>query len=233
MTKDELTTRSPARSLINGDTLTEENVGEAIDLALEELNETDNNLKIDAVIKNLLGLKKLTDFSLSKLWYGYEKWWVRTGQSTKRGDTFVDYMEVVNGIKPLQLKRYISVWRCREEMGVPDTFGELPLTYQVDISTKLLEDGFDPDEGQWDELLEAQNTGHLSAIIRKIKGTEPTKGSYVTYLERSGDIVCYHQDQRVHVGFLKRVEDAEDALERRVLEKMKSRAINGMGLIEH
>lgn len=229
---DELAPLSPSKALINGDTITEENVKDAINSALNELNKTNDNRKIDQILTNLFGLEKITKFAIAQLLYGYEKWWDETGQAEKRGDTFKDYFESVHSGNLVVMRRYITVWKYRDAGMFPSEAELLPVTYQQDIATKLLDEGYELTEEQWDSLIDSQNTGQLSKRIREIKGKEPTKASYLMYLERDGNVVCWHQDERFFVGFLKPPEQADTDLERRVLEKVRTRALNNLGLIE-
>ena len=97
--KDELTVFSPASTVINGDVITIENVDAAIEHALEELNKTGDNEKIDSMIRNLVGLEKISKFALAHIFAGYQEWWEKTKQSEKKGDSFNDYMQAVNDVE--------------------------------------------------------------------------------------------------------------------------------------
>jgi len=229
---NEIITNSPARLLINGETITADNIDSEIDNVIAELQKTNDPTIMDNAITTMIGLSKVSLFSLAHLLYGYNLWWLDTNQDDVRGDTFEDYIQSVHGLNPTVMGRYVSIWHHRMAGEFPDEIKALPLTFQSDIATKLLDEGYNPTEEEWEDLADAPNTSHLNRVIREIKGKPPTKASYVGYLERNGDIVFWHQDQRFNCGYIKLPEMADDDLERRVLEKVKARAIKGLGLKE-
>jgi len=228
---DEIQVTSPARMFINGETLTPENIDSGIEYELAELNKTNDSHVIDNAITTMIGLSKISIFSTAHLLYGYQNWWERTDQNNIKGDTFDDYIESVHGITPTTTRRYISIWHKRDAGLFPDEIINRPIKDQQAIADTI-DQGYSISEEQWEMLKDAGNNTEILKILREIKGKSPTKASYVGYLERTGDIVYWHQDTRVHVGYLRLPEMAENDLERAVLEKAKARAVSGMGLIE-
>lgn len=228
---DEIQVTSPARLFINGETLTAENVDKEIDNVLQELRKTNDPTVVDNAISTMIGLSKVSLFSLAHLLYGFNLWWLDTEQDKARGDTFEDYIESVHGLNPTVMGRYVSIWHKRDTGQFPKAITMRPIKDQQAIADAL-DQGYEISEEHWEELEDASNNTQVHAILRKIKGKEPTKASYVGYLERSGDVVYWHQEQRFHVGYIKPVEQAENELERKVLEKVKARALSGLGLIE-
>jgi hypothetical protein len=228
---NEIQTTSPARLLINGETITGDNIDKEIENVIAELRTTNDTAVVDNAITTMIGLSKISLFSLAHLLYEFNLWWLDTDQENIRGDTFEDYIESVHNLNPTVMGRYISIWHMRANGMFPDGIENRPIKDQQAIA-KALEQGYEISDEQWDELRDAGNTNEVNKILREVKGKEPTKASYVGYLERSGDIVFWHQEQRVHVGFIKNPDDADNEFERKVLEKAQARAINGMGLIE-
>ena len=235
MKEKDIETYTPARLLIDGQTLTQQDFEQAIDDVIAELDTTDNRDAVDNAITTMVGLNTVSKFGLSKLMYYYSKWWERTEQSVIHGDTFDDYISSTHGLDPTVMKRYASVWHKRDTGAFPKEIWDRPIKDQQEIASTL-DQGYEITEEQWQAIIDAPTGNSGSAIIRNVtreaKNKPPSKSAYVPYLERSGDIVVWHLEEPYNVGHLKNPKLATNPIERKVLDKIWTRAISGMGLIE-
>ena len=227
---DSIEVVSPARALIDGNTITETDIEGAIDEMLVALNETNNPEYMDNAIETMIGMNKFSMFGLAKILYGYSNWWERTNQDEVRGDTFEDYINAQHGLNPIVMSRYISIWHKYETKQFPDEIKNRPLKDQQEIAS-VIDQGYEITEDDWRQLIEAQNDTAVRQITRRLKGKKARKSAYVPYLERSGDITIWHLDSKYHVGFLKNPKDTDDPIEKKVREKIWNRAISSLGLI--
>ena len=219
-----------AKVLLDGTTIKAGDVEVAIDDVLKELHSSGDTEGIDRAITSLIGMSKFSIFYLSKALHGYNLWWVDTDQDEIRGDNFYDYVISEHGFNNrLVVERYVSLWSHYERNTLPKEIKERPLSEQIAI-VKVLESGKKFTKNDWGKLTKASNGAEVRRILRKIQGKKPSKGSYEPHLQRDGTIVVYHQGMKVVWGKIK-LPNGGDAIEQRVLEKMRTRAINGLGLI--
>jgi len=216
------------RMLIDGSTLTAVDVERAIDDVIIELNETGDVHGVNNALETLIGMSKFSVFYQCKILHGFSKWWVKTDQDSVRGDTFFDYVTSQHDLpNSLTIERYINLWEHYEKGSLIEEIKNRPLSEQIAI-VAVVEDGrYEIKEDDWEELVDAANGTEIRRILRKIKGKEPTKGSYVLHLGRDGELYVWHQGQRVYWGQVKLPNGTTDPIEKRVIEKMCNRLKNG------
>jgi hypothetical protein len=214
--------------LIDGSTLTAVDVERAIDDVIIELNETGDVHGVNNALETLIGMSKFSVFYQCKILHGFSKWWVKTDQDSVRGDTFFDYVTSQHDLpNSLTIERYINLWEHYEKGSLIEEIKNRPLSEQIAI-VAVVEDGrYEIKEDDWEELVDAANGTEIRRILRKIKGKEPTKGSYVLHLGRDGELYVWHQGQRVYWGQVKLPNGTTDPIEKRVIEKMCNRLKNG------
>ena len=114
-------------AFVDNKSITERDVMSGIDVVLEMLWQTGN---LDNVVKasNSLGrIEEVSGKAKAKLWHGWNRCWVETGQEEKRQDTFEDMMETKTGNKGITVKRYINVWKYIDENVIPKEVQILPM----------------------------------------------------------------------------------------------------------
>ena len=216
------------RMLIDGSTLTAVDVERAIDDVILELNETGDVHGVNNALETLIGMSKFSVFYQCKILHGFSKWWIKTDQDSIKGDNFFDYVTSQHDLpNPLTIERYINLWEHYERGTLIDGIKDRPLSEQIAIASVAEDDRYTITEENWEELVDANNGTEVRGILRKIKGKEPTKGSYVLHLGREGELYVWHQGQRVYWGQVKLPNGTTDPIEKRVIEKMCSRLKNG------
>ena len=216
------------RMLIDGSTLTAVDVERAIDDVIIELNETGDVHGVNSALETLIGMSKFSVFYQCKILHGFSKWWIKTDQDSVRGDTFFDYVTSQHDLpNSLTIERYINLWEHYEKGSLIEEIKNRPLSEQIAIVAVVEDDRYEIKEDDWEELVDAANGTEIRRILRKIKGKEPTKGSYVLHLGRDGELYVWHQGQRVYWGQVKLPNGTTDPIEKRVIEKMCNRLKNG------
>ncbi|MBT7009834.1 hypothetical protein HN960_05380 [Candidatus Peregrinibacteria bacterium] len=225
-----MTEMMTARVLIDGKTITRKDFESAADDVIRELKETGNVEGVNNALVTLNGLGQFSVFLSCKVLYGYSSWWKDTNQDEIRGDNFFDYITSLqlHGLaNPLTIERYINLWEHYERGTLLEEIKNRPLSEQIAIVAVVEDDRYHINDDDWEELVDAANGTEIRRILRKIKGKEPTKGSYVLHLGRDGELYVWHQGQRVYWGQVKLPNGTTDPIEKRVIEKMCNRLKNG------
>ena len=223
-----MTKISQTRMLIDGSTLTEADVEKAIDDVIVELNKTNDTKGMDNALETLIGMSKFSVFYQCRLLHGYQKWWDETEQSKIQNDNFFDNVKSKHDLpNRLTIERYINLWSHYDKKSLPIEIKSRPLSEQIAIVAVVEDDRYEIKEDDWEDLVDASNGTEVRRILRRVKGKEPTKGSYVLHLGREGELYVWHQGQRVYWGQVKLPNGTTDPIEKRVIEKMCSRLKNG------
>lgn len=212
-------------AFVDNKSITERDVMSSIDTVLEMLWQTGN---LDNVVKasNSLGrIEEVSGKAKAKLWHGWNRWWVETGQEEKRQDTFEDMMETKTGNKGITVKRYINVWKYIDENVIPKEVQILPMRDLIPIASALAQ-GFDFEKDQWKKLARASNSSEVRWIIREAKGQQPRKSGLQITLGRDGSLYAWKDNQKFYVGVL------EVKSENEVVKKAITRIVDGAGVTE-
>lgn len=212
-------------AFVDNKSITEQDVMSGIDIVLDMLWQTGN---LDNVVKasNSLGrIEEVSGKAKAKLWHGWQRWWVETGQEEKRQDTFEDMMETKTGNKGITVKRYINVWKYIDENVIPKEVQILPMRDLIPIASALAQ-GFDFEKDQWKKLARASNSSEVREIIRDVKGQQPRKSGVTGELKRDGSLYVWQDGKREYVGVLE-VNSSSPAV-----QKLIRRIIDSTGIQE-
>lgn len=152
-------------------------------------------------------------------------------------DEFKDVIYQYVGIQPVNIERYINVWKLFETNQIPDNLKDnamqLGIKSLIPIA-KAREEGYEINETEWKELATATNDFEVREILREIKGETPRSVGLTLKLTRAGDIVAYTSKGRYFVGYLNLLNENEendkDAYE--AVNKAISRIISSSGIIK-
>src|SRR4030042_6546715 len=95
---------------------------------------------------------------------------------------------------------------------------------QIPIA-QALDAGYEIDDTEWEELVEAPDFSTVNAKMRDIKGKEPRSHALLLMIDRDGGIKAIKNDVQVYVGWLN-VDDEND-----VVHQAINRIEKGAGLL--
>lgn len=214
--------QSPSEMFLNGNVITEEDALEAVDGVLENLENTSDLAQVDATLKSLLGMQKISGMSLAKLLWGTKNWWVAHGMDTITGDAFEDRMDSIHRLKRIVIDRYIALWDKYETGSIPEGIRARSIKDQIAIS-QTIEQGYEIGTREWKKLEDASNNSEVLDILRGIKGKPPRKSMLKIYEERDGSLVGWDKEGRHVLGWLN-VDEEDDPVIHKGLERIRNNA---------
>ena len=151
--------------------------------------------------KSYISNFRMSGLALAKLLYLLKRDWAEYNM----GDTFEDTIYDVLGISKLTVNRYIGVWSLFAENLTPADLSmklqNKPMKSLIPMA-KTVEQGFEVEEEEWQELANAPDDATIRGILREIKGQAPRKGGLTIVLKRNGDLIAYIDGTQYSVGYL-------------------------------
>lgn len=212
----------PAEMFLNGNTITETDALDAVESVLRNLEKTSDLSQVDATLKSLLGMQKISGISLAKLLWGTKDWWAKNDMDKVTGDTFEDRMNGIHRLKRIVIERYIALWDKYENGSIPDEIRARNIKDQIAIS-QTIEQGYEIDKKGWKRLEAASNNSEVLDILRDIKGKPPRKSMLKIYEERDGTLVGWDKDGRHVLGWLN-VDEEDKPVIHKGLERIRKNA---------
>lgn len=197
---------------------------DGVESVLEVVKKTDNFDVGLRLLQGMSGLSQAAGLSLAKLLHGLHLLWMNKENADE--DEFFDMLAGCMTLKRITLERYIDAWDALVTI-VPLEYRDQMMGRPTRDLVKLGETtsrGYVVENGQWNKLLQAQNSAEFASILRGVKNAKPRKSSLTLYLERSGDIVGFVGDKRLSIGYLY-VDDKETA-------KAIERIVKSAGIIK-
>ena len=177
------------------------------------------------VCRNLIQLAQLSGIALAKFFYLIKKHWDEYEIGDNFNDTVADYV----GKHPGTVSKYMQIWEMHETKLIPEEFAEdirqRNIKDQVPIATAIAQ-GYEMDDEDWQELVDASDFNEVSAKIREIKGKEPSRSAILIFLSDDGQISAMQEGETEFVGFL----DIEGV--GLIKEKAIQRIIKTSGMLE-
>ena len=223
MTNDELLIISPLdQSLEMND---EDHIIEKIEgMILESIEEKDIKKAI-SICKQVYGIALLSGKALARILYLIQTNWHRF----EMNDNFYDVMMSATGLSKKTLQTYPAVYSMEAENKIPEQ-------YKDDIMSKgihnlipiaqALDAGYEIEDDEWQELIEAPDFSTLNAKMRDIKGKEPRSNALILMIDREGGLKAIKKDRQVYVGWLNIDDDDE------VVQQAINRLIRGGGILD-
>lgn len=219
---DELEAISPSTVFISGKAITEDDVMDAIDTVLSNLNDTGNFENVNTAIDTLLGLQRISGKSLAKLLYGAKYWW--NNDNTQVQSNFNDYMESRHGgLKAVTIDRYITVWENIQSNSIPPELAERPMRELIPIA-KALSQGFVLTAKTIGSLVKATSLGEIGSILRTVKNKPARKSSLQITWDRKGSLYAWKDGQRHFVGMLDKEGYATDEVVKQAINRILDNA---------
>lgn len=216
-------TKSSQLALVNGDALTEQDVLSAVDMVIQDLNETGNINKATDVLNTLDKIENTSGRAKAKLLYGMYKWWLENNDKK----SFNDFIESRTSLKPVTVDRYITVEDCIETGEIPEDVAVRPMRELVPIA-KTLSHGHSIDKKQWERIIKATGPSEIRDILRNIKNKPPRKSSLQIYMDRDGSLYAWKDNKKVFIGWL----DMEAYASNENAHKAIDRIVDNSGVVK-
>ena len=159
---------------------------------------------------------RMSGLVLAKLLYLMKRDW----NDFDVGDTFEDTIYDVLGISKVTVNRYIGVWSLFAENLAPADLSlklqNKPMKSLIPMA-KTVEQGFEVEDEEWQELANAPDDATIRGILRGIKGQAPRKYGLTIVLKRNGDLIAYNDGTQYGIGYLEvdsTLEPTKKAVER-------------------
>jgi hypothetical protein len=156
--------------------------------------------------KYIKQIAQLSGIALAKFFYLIHENWEQYEIGDNFNDTVADYV----GVHSATVRKYVSIWKMHETKLIPEKFAEdirqRNIKDQVPIAT-LVSQGYEVDDGDWQELVDAPDFTSISAKIRDIKGREPSKSALLIFINEDGTLTAMQEGETEFVGYLN-IDDA-------------------------
>ena len=199
---------------------------ERIDVIIQESVQKHDAIIALNVCKQLVEISKTSGLALAKALYLIKINWDEYDVGDEFTNTVLDY----TGLHQHTIDRYVSVWAMFANHNVPKDLLEEVIQRNIkDLIpvAKAIEQGYEIDRDNWEAIAEATDFAEVAKIVREdIKQKEPRKGSLQLYMDRTGTIWAFQNDERKFVGSLEVTDEDE------VVQKAINRIINGSGIIK-
>lgn len=223
MSNDELIILSPLDQ--NIEVPNEDDILSKIEaMILQSIEEKDAKKAIN-ICKQVYGIALLSGKALARILYLIKTNW----HKFEIKDDFYDTMMSSTGLSKHTLQTYPAVYSMEAESKIPEK-------YQEEIMQKNMRDlvpiaqaldaGYEIEDDEWEELVDAPDFSTLNAKLRDIKGKEPRSHALILTMDRDGGIKALKNEQQFYVGWLNISEDNE------VVQQAISRIKRGAGVLE-
>jgi hypothetical protein len=190
----------------------------------ESLEQKDVYIALDFG-RGLIQVSQLSGIALAKLFYLLRDKW----ELFELGDDFDSVAYSYVGRSKATVDRYVRVWEMYEKNIIPEKFEEeirqKNIKDQIYIAT-LPAQGYEPDEDEWQDIVDAPDYNSVAKKVRDIKGKEPTKSALLIFMGEDGTLSAQQEDETQFVGYLN-VDDAGD-----IAEKAIQRIIRSVGILQ-
>lgn len=156
------------------------------------------------VPRELILIQKITGLGLAKVIYMIKKDW----HVFETAESFEEYAMDWFGKHKSTIVRYERIWRTLhsdDSAPIPeeakDRIQNMSLDSQV-VVADMIDQGYDIEEDQWQELSTQPDYHSVNAVAREIKGTEPRSQSLQIWIEDDGTIYCSKVGAQYYVGWL-------------------------------
>ena len=170
-------------------------------------------------------IAQLSGIALAKFFYLIKENW----DEYEIGDDFDDVAFDYVGVHKATIDKYVRVWKMHKENLIPDEFSEdirkRNIKDQIPIAIAI-DQGYDIEEDDWQELSDASDFTAVSVKIREIKGKEPSRSALLIFLSDDGQISAMQEGETEFVGFLN-IEGAG-----LIAEKAIQRITKSVGMLE-
>lgn len=140
---------------------------------------------------------RISGLALCKLLYKTQSIWLQ--------DDFVEATSSRLGLSKTTIDRYISVWSVYELKQIPaelsNDFLQKPLRSQIPVA-KLIEQGYTPNQTQWQQLASSPDLSTTAKLVRDIKQTPPRAGSMMIFIDKNGNLTAVQDNRIVDLGWL-------------------------------
>lgn len=222
MTDDELLVISPLDQSI--EIQDEDGVLDKIRKIINDSIEEKNAQKALHVCYQIVKILKLGGLALAESLYMISSHWEELGVN----DEFEDTVASRTGLNRATVQRYVSVWSMYAENKIPEPYQEqirqMNIKSQIPIALAL-DAGYEIDNDQWEELVEAPDFSTVNATMRDIKGKEPRSHALLLMMDREGGIKAIKNEKQVYVGWLN-IDDEDE-----IVQQAISRIEKGAGLL--
>jgi len=170
-------------------------------------------------------IAQLSGIALAKFFYLIKQNWDEYGIGDDFDDVAFDYV----GVHKATVDKYVRVWKMHTENLIPNTVSDdirkRNIKDQIPIAIAV-DQGYDIEEDDWQELADAPDFTSVSAKIREIKGKEPSKSALLVFISGDGTLTAQQEGETEFVGYLN-VDDAG-----LIAEKAIQRIVRSAGVLE-
>lgn len=192
-------------------------------LLMQSIEEKNINKALN-ICKQLYGIAKLSGLALAKTLYLIKANW----EKFEVNDNFDDVITAVTGLHKHTVQTYTAVWDVYENGKIPQKFEEDIMGKNIKLIVPIaltLNQGYDIDETDWEELATANDFSTINAKLREIKGKEPRSHALVLLMDRDGGIKAIKNNEQKYIGWLNTSDENE------IVQQAIERLIKGGGIL--
>jgi hypothetical protein len=177
--------------------------------------------------RQLREISRVSGLALAKLIYGMNGNWESYRDVN---DNFVDVVVSYIDIHPDNVMRYAGVWALFEGDTIPDELVEeikgRNIKDLIPVGLAITQ-GYEIDQDAWEKIAAAPDYNTVLRTVREdVKNKPPRKGSMQLYMDRSGSLWAFQNDERKFVGSLE-INDEDEAVQKAI-----NRIVNGSGILK-
>lgn len=175
--------------------------------------------------KTLREISQLSGLGLAKALHLIYINWENFGMTDNFEAVAYEYL----GLHKITVTNYVRIWGMFEDKVVPEAHTEALMQHNIKDLVPIantIAQGYEIEDADWEELADAPDYSTVQIITRDIKGQPPRKNSLQLFLNPSGEIWAYQQDQRYLVGYLE-VESKRETVVKAIERIKKSAGIMG------
>ena len=175
--------------------------------------------------KALKQIAQLSGIALAKFFYLIRDNWDAYEIDEDFDEIAFDYV----GVHKNTVSNYTRVWEMHDTDVIPESVSEdirqRNIKDQIPIALAL-DQGYEIDEEDWQDLSDAPDFTTVAAKIREIKGKEPRKSALLIFISDDGTLTVTQEGQTEFVGYLNTDEAGE------IAQKAIQRILKASGVLE-
>ena len=193
-------------------------------MILDSIEEKDVHKALN-ICKQVYKIALLSGKALAQVLYLMKIHWNDFGIQ----DDFYDVMTSVTGLSKHTVQTYPEVHALQAENKVPEAYREDIMKKNIRNLVPIaqaLNAGYEIDDDEWEELVDAPDYSTINAKLREIKGKEPRSHALILMMDRDGGLKAIKNEQQVYIGFVNISDENE------VVQQAITRLIKGAGVLQ-
>lgn len=182
-------------------------VKEKVDRSIDEAIQSGDLNKATDLVRSLIKIAKISGRELTRVLFKFKENWAVFSSE----EPFEDWADRETGLHHHTIERYIRIETLLTSNTLtPEVKKELADRNLAELFpiANMMEQGYEPTEDQWQDILRQPDENSIRTAVREIKGQEPRATALIISIDRNGSIWVSKENVKKFVGSLELTDDS-------------------------